>query len=98
MLKEHAKLAQEAADGQKATAELSDLKKLVEQMKVEIEQLKMHPRAKIFRPLKSGGGVLGAFRERIDFTTIALKSTGSKFLEDARAEATRADSLSKESR
>jgi predicted nucleic acid-binding Zn-ribbon protein len=97
MVKEHTKLAQEAGDGKKAQAELEELHKVTEQMKVEIEQLKLHPRSKIFRPLRAGG-VLGAFRERIDFTTIALKSTGSKFLEDARAEAERAELLSKELR
>ena len=37
-------------------------------------------KVKIFRPLKSGS-MLDSYRERIDFTTIALKSTGSKFLE-----------------
>lgn len=98
MVQENAKLAQEAKDGKNALAESEELKKLNEQMKLEIDQLKLHPRSKIFRPLKSGGSILGAFRERIDFTTIALKSTGSKFLEDARAEAERAELLSKELR
>jgi kinesin family protein 5 len=98
MVQENAKLAQEATDGKKALTETEELKKLNEQMKLELDQLKLHPRSKIFRPLKSGGSILGAFRERIDFTTIALKSTGSKFLEDARAEAERAELLSKELR
>jgi hypothetical protein len=99
MVKEHAKLAQEAEDGNKMLAELEELKKLHELAKVEMEQLKALPRAKIsflfvyflsfnfifddgkiFRPLKSGS-MLGAYRDKIDFTTIALKSTGSKFLE-----------------
>lgn len=77
---EHTKLQQEAEDGNKVVAELEEMKKLYEQTKLEMEQFKALPRAKLFRPLKSGS-MLDSYRERIDFTTIALKSTGSKFLE-----------------
>lgn len=91
---ERTKLQQDAEDGQKIVSELEELKKIHEQSKMEMEQLMALPRAKIFRPLKSGS-MLDSYRERIDFTTIALKSTGSKFLEDARAESERAALLSK---
>lgn len=94
LMNEHTKLQQEAGEGKKAVAELEELRKIHEQAKVEMEKLKALPRAKIFRPLKSGS-MLDSYRERIDFTTIALKSTGSKFLEDARAESERAALLSK---
>ena len=47
MVEEHAKLAQEAEDGKKAVAELDELKKLHDLTKVEMEQLKALPRAKI---------------------------------------------------
>lgn len=89
LVSEHTKLQQEGEDGKKAVAKLEELKKLFEQTKIEMEQIKALPRSKIFRPLKSGS-MLDSYRERIDFTTIALKSTNSKFLEDARAEAERA--------
>lgn len=77
---EHTKLQQEAEDGKKAVSELEELKKVYDQTKTEMEQIKALPRAKLFRPLKSGS-MLDSYRERIDFTAIALKSTGSKFLE-----------------
>eukprot|EP00026_Physarum_polycephalum_P001890 Phypoly_transcript_01893.p1 GENE.Phypoly_transcript_01893~~Phypoly_transcript_01893.p1 ORF type:complete len:964 (+),score=247.70 Phypoly_transcript_01893:126-3017(+) len=97
LVAEQARLVQEAENGKKVVAELEELKKLYEQARLEMEQLKALPRAKIFRPLKSGS-MLSAYRDKIDFTTIALKSTGSKFLEDARAEAERAEIRSKELR
>eukprot|EP01112_Ceratiomyxa_fruticulosa_P005719 TRINITY_DN1656_c1_g1_i1.p1 TRINITY_DN1656_c1_g1~~TRINITY_DN1656_c1_g1_i1.p1 ORF type:complete len:971 (-),score=251.91 TRINITY_DN1656_c1_g1_i1:220-3132(-) len=62
----------------------------IQDLKLENQQLLLRPRGRIFKPLKNKS-ILEAFEQKIDFSTIALRTTGSRYLDVAREEAKRAD-------
>lgn len=84
MVREQAKLINEAEAGKQAVQECLDLKASQEELLQEIERLQKRSTrlARIFRPLKSKtDSILDGYREKIDFATVSLKSTGSKYLQ-----------------